>query len=116
MAPIAKAGRVRALATTGRKRSEVMPGTPTVSEAGVPGYEAVIWLGFMAPKGTPAAVVERLNREITRAANAPEMREAWATQGAVPMAMGPEEFGRFLREDIDKWAKVVKVSGAKADQ
>ena len=116
MAPNVRAGRLKALGTSGLKRSSVLPEVPTVSEAGVPGYEAVIWLGFMAPKGTPQAVVERLNAEITKAANAPEMKQAWAAQGAVPMSMSPEEFGRFLREDIEKWAKVVQVSGAKADQ
>jgi tripartite-type tricarboxylate transporter receptor subunit TctC len=116
MAPNVRAGKLKALGTSGKSRSSVLPEVPTVSEAGVPGYDAVIWLGFMAPKGTPAPVVERLNREITRAADAPEMREAWASQGAVPMSMGVEEFGRFMREDIEKWARVVKVSGAKSDQ
>src|SRR5437870_2462705 len=104
MAPNVRAGKLKALGTSGLSRSTVLPEVPTVAEAGVPGYEAVIWLGFMAPKGTPATVVERLNREITRAANAPAMREAWATQGAVPMSMSAEEFGRFLRDDIEKWA------------
>ena len=116
MAPNVRAGKLKALGTSGKVRSTVLPEVPTISEAGVPGYEAVIWLGFMAPKGTPEAVVEKLNREITRAANAPEMKAAWATQGAVPMSMTPDEFGRFLRQDIEKWAKVVKVSGARADQ
>jgi len=116
MAPNVRAGKLKALATSGLKRSMVLPEVPTVSEAGVPGYEAVIWRGFMAPKGTPPAVIERLNREITKAANSPEMREAWAAQGAVPMSMAPDEFGRFLRQDIDKWAKVVKISGARTDQ
>ena len=116
MAPNVRAGKLKALGTSGKVRSTVLPEVPTISEAGVPGYEAVIWLGFMAPKGTPEAVVEKLNREITKAANAPEMKAAWATQGAVPMSMTPDEFGRFLRADIDKWAKVVQVSGARADR
>ena len=116
MAPHVQAGKLRALGTSGKARSGVLPGTPTVSEAGVPGYEAVIWLGFMAPAGTPKAVVDRLNAEITRATAAPEMREAWAKQGATAMSMTPEEFARFMREDIEKWARIVKLSGARPDR
>jgi tripartite-type tricarboxylate transporter receptor subunit TctC len=116
MAPNVRAGKLKALGTSGKARSSVLPDVPTVSEAGVPGYEAVIWLGIMAPAGTPRAIVERLNSEITRAANAPEMKEAWARQGAVAMSMTPDEFGRYMREDIEKWARIVKISGAKPDQ
>ena len=116
MAPNVRAGKLKALGTSGKVRSTVLPEVPTVSEAGVPGYEAVIWLGIMAPAGTPRAIVERLNTEITRAANAPEMKDSWAKQGAVSMSMTPEEFGRFMREDIEKWARIVKISGAKPDQ
>jgi tripartite-type tricarboxylate transporter receptor subunit TctC len=116
MAPNVRAGKLKALATSGKVRSAVLPEVPTLAEAGVPGYEAVIWLGIMAPAGTPRPIVERLNAEITKATNSPEMREAWAKQGAVPMAMSPEEFERFLREDIEKWARIVKISGARADQ
>ena len=94
----------------------MLPEVPTLAEAGVPGYDAVIWLGIMAPAGTPRAIVERLNNEITRATNSPEMKEAWARQGAVAMSMTPDEFGRYMREDIDKWSRVVKISGAKPDQ
>ena len=112
MAPHVQAGKLRALATSGKARSGVLPGTPTVSEAGVAGYEAVIWLGLMAPAGTPKAIVDRLNAEITRATAAPEMREAWARQGETAMSMTPEEFARFMREDIEKWARIVKLSGA----
>lgn len=116
MAPNVKAGKLKALATSGKARSSVLPEVPTVAEAGVPGYEAVIWLGVMAPAGTPKAVVERLNAEITRAANAPEMKAAWSKQGAVAMSMTPDEFTRFVRQDIDKWAKIVEISGAKQDR
>jgi tripartite-type tricarboxylate transporter receptor subunit TctC len=116
MAPNVRAGKLKALGTSGRTRSSVLPEVPTVSEAGVPGYEAVIWLGIMAPAHTPKAIVDRLNAEITRATNAPETREAWAKQGATAMSMSPEEFGRFMREDIEKWARIVKVSGARADR
>jgi tripartite-type tricarboxylate transporter receptor subunit TctC len=116
MAPIAKTGRVRALATTGKKRSNVTPETPTVSEAGVAGYEATIWLGVMAPTGTPRPVIDRLNAEISKIASHPDVRKIWQEQGAVPMSMSPTEFDRYLNEDIAKWAKVVKFSGARPDQ
>jgi tripartite-type tricarboxylate transporter receptor subunit TctC len=107
------AGQVRALATTGEKRSPVLPDVPTVSEAGVPGYEATIWLGIMAPKGTPQEIVDRLNAEIARIIAKPSIREAWAKQGAVPMTMSPAAFDAFLRRDIDKWAKVIQQAGIK---
>jgi tripartite-type tricarboxylate transporter receptor subunit TctC len=115
MAPNVQAGQVRALGTTGRKRSTVLPDVPTVAEAGVPGYEATIWLGVMAPAGTPAAIVQKLNAEIVRVVDRPEVRQAWAQQGAEPLAMSPAEFDTFLRADIAKWAEVVKLSGAKVD-
>jgi tripartite-type tricarboxylate transporter receptor subunit TctC len=113
MAPLARGGQVRALATTGRQRSTLMPDTPTVGEAGVPGYEATIWLGIMAPAGTPAAVVAKLNAEINKVLARPDVKEAWAKQGAVPMSMSPTEFDAYLRADITKWADVVKRSGAR---
>jgi tripartite-type tricarboxylate transporter receptor subunit TctC len=116
MAPNVRAGKLRALGTSGKQRSNVLPEAPTIAEAGVPGYEAVIWLGIMAPAGTPKPIVERLNAEITRATNAPEMKEAWTRQGATALSMTPDEFGRYMREDIEKWARVVKISGAKPDQ
>jgi tripartite-type tricarboxylate transporter receptor subunit TctC len=106
-------GHVRALGTTGEKRSEILANVPTVAEAGVPGYEATIWLGLMAPAGTPQEIVDKLNTEIGKALAKPSIREAWAKQGAVPMTMTPTAFGAFLQHDIDKWAKVVQVSGAK---
>jgi tripartite-type tricarboxylate transporter receptor subunit TctC len=116
MAPHVQAGKLRALGTSGKARSSVLPGVPTVSEAGVPGYEAVIWLGIMAPAGTPKAIVDRLNAEITKATGSAEMKDAWARQGAVAMSMTPDEFARFMREDIEKWARIVKVSGAQPDR
>ena len=115
MAGNARAGKVHALGTTGNRRSPVMPETPTIAEAGVPGYEATIWLGLMAPAGTPRPILEKLNAEISKVVNAPEVKEAWAKQGAAPMAMTLEQFDKFLREDIVKWAKVVQISGAKVD-
>ncbi len=105
------AGEVRALATTGLQRSAVMPNVPTVNESGVPGYEATIWLGIMAPKDTPKEIVDRLNAEIAKIIAQPAIRDAWAKQGAVPMTMTPDQFGAFLTKDIDKWAKVIKTAG-----
>jgi tripartite-type tricarboxylate transporter receptor subunit TctC len=113
MATNAKAGQVRALGTTGLKRSELTPDIPTVAEAGVPGYEATIWLGVMAPAGTPKEIVDKLNKGINAVISRPDIKEAWAKQGAVPMVMTPTEFDKYLRDDIAKWANVVKVSGAK---
>ena len=111
-----KAGKVRALATSGKVRSSVMPGVPTLDEAGVPGYEAVIWLGLIAPKGTPPAIVSRLNAEITKIVARPDVQAEWAKQGAVPMTMTPDAFGRYLADDIVKWERIVKISGARADR
>src|SRR6266508_3321337 len=115
MAQLAQAGKVRAIATSGTTRSAIMPDVPTVSEAGVPGYESVIWLGLMAPAATPKPIIERLNSEIQKIASLPDVKEAWAKQGAVPMHMTPAEFGKFIEQDVQKWAKVVKISGAKVD-
>jgi tripartite-type tricarboxylate transporter receptor subunit TctC len=106
-----KAGQVRALGTSASKRSTVLPDVPTITEAGVPGYESTIWLGIMAPAGTPKVIVDKLNAEINKAINRPDVKEAWDKQGAVPMVMSPAEFDAYLRKDIDKWAQVVKAAG-----
>jgi tripartite-type tricarboxylate transporter receptor subunit TctC len=108
MAKQAEAGKVRAIATSGRVRSAITPNLPTIAEAGVPGYEAVIWLGLMAPAGTPKPVIDRLNAEVQKLLAQPDVKADWAKQGAVPMQMSPDEFGKFLAQDIEKWAKVVK--------
>ncbi len=110
-----KAGKVKALATTGKTRSATLPDVPTVSEAGVPGYEATIWLGLMAPKGTPAAIVNRLNAEVAKITANPEVRRAWTAQGTTAMTMSVDEFTRYMTEDIAKWAEIVKISGAKVE-
>jgi len=115
MAPNVRAGKLKAMGTTGKKRSSVLPEVPTIDEAGVPGYEAGIWLGLMAPAGTPHAVLERLNTEVNKIISAPEVREAWNKQGAVPMGMSIEDFGKFMRAEIAKWAPVVKATGMKVD-
>jgi tripartite-type tricarboxylate transporter receptor subunit TctC len=111
-----KAGKVRALATSGKARSSVMPDVPTLAEAGVPGYEAVIWLGLIAPRNTPAPIVNRLNAEITKIVARPDVQSDWAKQGAVAMVMTPDAFERFLADDIVKWERIVKLSGARADR
>jgi len=115
MGPNARAGKVRALATSGKTRSNVMPELPTVAEAGVPGYEATIWLGVVAPKGTPKAIVDRLNAEITKVTTSPEVKAAWAKQGASPLVMNPAEFEQYLIGDIAKWRKVITDAGIKLD-
>jgi tripartite-type tricarboxylate transporter receptor subunit TctC len=108
MAPNVNQGQVRALATTGRARSSVLPDVPTAEQAGLEGYEATIWLGLMAPNGTPKPVIDQLNAAINAAIKRPEIVKLWADQGASPMSMTPEEFDKFLRGDIVKWAEVVK--------
>ncbi|HUQ75891.1 MAG TPA: tripartite tricarboxylate transporter substrate binding protein [Burkholderiales bacterium] len=109
------AGKLKALGTTGKARSAVTPNIPTLAEAGIPGYEATIWLGLMAPAATPRPVLERLSGAVNKIINAPDVKENWSKQGAVPMGMTPDEFGKFVREDVTKWAKLVKDTGMKVD-
>jgi tripartite-type tricarboxylate transporter receptor subunit TctC len=111
MAPVAKEGKVRALATTGLTRSSDLP---TVAET-VPNYEATIWLGLMAPKGTPQAIVDKLNAEVRKIVAQPDVKAAWVKQGAAPMSMTPSEFTAYLNKDIAKWATIVKASGIKPE-
>jgi tripartite-type tricarboxylate transporter receptor subunit TctC len=115
MATLSRDGKVRALASTGLTRSNNLPDLATVHESGVPRFEASIWLGLMAPKGTPADVLSKLNAEVRKIVNNPEVKAAWAKQGAVPMSMSVPEFDQYLNADIAKWANIVKVSGAKPD-
>jgi tripartite-type tricarboxylate transporter receptor subunit TctC len=114
MAVMSREGKVRALAGTGLARSANLPDMPTVAET-LPKFEATIWLGLMAPKGTPAEVVNKLNAEVRKIVNNPEVKAAWAKQGAVPMSMTVSEFDQYLNADIAKWANIVKISGAKPD-
>ena len=93
-----------------------MPEVPTIAEAGVPGYETTIWLGVMAPAGTPKAIVDKLNAEISKVVSRPETKAAWAKQGAEPLVMNPAEFDAYLRADIVKWANVIKKAGIKPVQ
>ena len=110
-----KAGKVKALATSGRTRSDVLPDVPTLSEAGLPGYEATIWLGLMAPRGRPQEVVNKLNEAVGKIVGTPEQKQQWSKQGAVPMVMNPTAFTRYLNEDIAKWATVIKTANIKLD-
>ena len=110
-----KAGKVRAIATTGRQRSEVLPDVPTLSEAGVPGYEATIWVGLMAPKGTPKEVVDRLNQAVSKIASQADVRQQWGKQGAVPMVMNPAVFDKYIQDDVAKWAQVIRAANIKMD-
>ena len=97
-------------------RSPVLPDVPTIAEAGVPKYEATIWLGLMAPKATPAQIVNRLNAEVSRIVGLPETARAWTAQGATPMVMNVAQFTSYVQGDIAKWANIVKISGAKPEQ
>lgn len=113
--PQARAGKLRALATTGDKRTAAAPDLPTIAETGLPGYEVFVWFGMLAPAGTPSAVISRLHTELARIIGLPEIRERWAALGAEPVRSAPAEFAAFLKADVVKWAKVVRDSGAKID-
>ena len=113
--PYVQSGQLRALAVTTAQRSPTLPDVPTVSEAGVRGYESNNWVGVFAPVGTPPAIVARLNAEITRVQSTPEMKARLMGQGAEFTAMTPEQFGAFHRAEVAKWGKVIKDSGARLD-
>jgi tripartite-type tricarboxylate transporter receptor subunit TctC len=115
MAPNVRAGKLKGFGTSGRERSSALPEVPTVAEAGVPGYESTIWLGIMAPAGTPKPIIDRLNAEITKVTSRADVREAWSKRGATAMSMTPEQFGQYMRGDIAKWAKVIASAGIKRD-
>ncbi|MEK6592672.1 MAG: tripartite tricarboxylate transporter substrate binding protein [Pseudomonadota bacterium] len=113
--PQVKAGKLRAIAVTGAKRSPLLPEVPTVSEAGLPGFDVSSWYGVFAPMGLPRDLVTKLNGDIVAILGEADLKERLASLGAEPMPMSPEDFGHFVREEVAKWAKVVKESGAKAD-
>ena len=108
--PMIKAGKVKALATSGLKRSSQLPDVPTMAEAGVPGYELDVWYGLFAPRGTPKAVIAKIAADAIRIMQAPDMRERWNAVGVEPAGTAPAEFSRQFRTEIDKWAKVVKAA------
>jgi tripartite-type tricarboxylate transporter receptor subunit TctC len=109
--PQVDAGRVRALAITGPRRIDALPGVPPVAEAGVPGYEAMQWYGLLAPAGTSAAIVERLNAEALKALRSAEMKERLAADGAEPLGGSPAEFAALIRRELDKWTRVARAAG-----
>jgi tripartite-type tricarboxylate transporter receptor subunit TctC len=110
-----KAGKVKAVGATGKVRSDVLPDVPTLNESGVSGYEATIWLGIMAPKGTPKAVVDKLNEAVSKISSQTDIKQQWAKQGAVPLVMNPVAFDKYLQDDIAKWAGVIKSANIKLD-
>ena len=113
--PYIKSGRLRAIAITSASRYPGLPELPTVAESGVPGYEASAWFGVVVPAATPREIIVRLNSEINRAVNLPDMKERFAQQGAIPAPGTPEDFTAWIRSEIAKWGKVVKVSGARVE-
>jgi len=111
----ARDGRLRALAVTGAKRAPATPDIPTVAESGIPGFDVTTWNGVSAPARTPRAIVDRLNGEIVRALNAPDLRERLMSQGADPIGNTPEQYTAFIQNEITKWAKVIQAAGIKGE-
>jgi tripartite-type tricarboxylate transporter receptor subunit TctC len=110
MTPMIKAGLVRALGTSGKHRSPTLPDVPTIAEAGIPGFNASLWVGFMAPAATPQPIVDKLNHEITKILARPDIKEAWEKTGATPIVMTQPEFKSFMDAQIAKWADVIKAN------
>ncbi len=110
--PHMKSGRLMALAVTTARRSSHLPDVPTIAEAGVPGYEAIVWVGLLAPAQTPREIVVKLNAEIAKVLRAPDVKELLASSGVDPAPTSPEEFGTYLKSEFDKWGNVVRESGA----
>jgi len=108
VAPLIKSGLVRALGTSGTTRSPILPDVPTIAEAGVPGFHATLWVGFMAPAHTPQPIVDLLNRTITAILQRPDIKASWEKQGATPLVMSQPEFQNFMAAEVLKWAKVIK--------
>ena len=110
MAPQIKAGMVRALGTSGTTRSPILPDVPTMAEAGVPGFNATLWVGFMAPAGTPKPIIDKLHDEITKILRRPDIKQAWEKTGATPIVMTQPEFKSFMDAQVAKWAEVIKTN------
>ena len=113
--PHVKAGRLRALAATGEKRSPSLPDLPTVAEAGVPGFEVSTWGGVLAPAGTPKSIITKLHGELKRILQLPEVKERLAAIDFEPVGNAPDEFGMFIRKEVARWGKVVRDAGIKPD-
>jgi tripartite-type tricarboxylate transporter receptor subunit TctC len=105
-----ESGLLKALGTSGKVRSPILPHVPTIAEAGIPGYDATIWMGVMAPAGTPRPIVDLLNREINKILTRPDIQESWKRQGANTMMMSPEEFGAYVQSEIERWGKLIKAN------
>ena len=114
MSEYVKSNQVKAMGTSGLSRSSILPGVPTIAESGVPKFETSIWLGLMAPAGTPKEIVDTLNKAIVKIQRNPEVVELWAKQGATPLIINPAAFTNYLNADIQKWAHIVKTAGIKA--
>jgi tripartite-type tricarboxylate transporter receptor subunit TctC len=110
MAPQIKAGMVRALGTSGKSRSPILPDVPTMAEAGVSGFNATLWVGFMAPAGTPKPIIDKLHDEITKILRRPDIKQAWEKTGATPIVMTQPEFKSFMEAQVAKWAEVIKTN------
>jgi tripartite-type tricarboxylate transporter receptor subunit TctC len=113
--PHTRAGRLRSLAITSLERSKVMPEVPTMSEAGVQGFEVISWYGLLSPAGTPREIVQRLNAEVNRSIREPDALERLASFGADPVDSTPDSFGAFISRELAKWSKVVQAAGLKID-
>jgi tripartite-type tricarboxylate transporter receptor subunit TctC len=113
--PFVKAGKLKAIAVTTGTRSSLLPNVPTIAESGLPGYEASNWYGFLAPAKTPPDIIDRLNREMVKVLQSPEVKDKLAGLGAEPVGNSPQAFGELIRTDAAKWKKIVAETGAKAD-
>lgn len=110
-----KAGQIKALAAIGQRRMAALPDVPTFAEEGIAGYESAFWFGLNAPAATPAPIIARLNQEMVRVLALPEVRAQLLAQGIEPVSSSSESFGAFIRQDVEKWARVVKASGVRAE-
>ena len=113
--PHVRAGRVNALGVTGTKRVPSAPNIPTIAEAGVPGYEVPVWYGYLAPRGTPRAIIDKVHAGVARAMASADVRERYLSEGGDATVRGPAEFAALIRSDLPKWAKVVKEAGVRID-
>src|SRR6202043_878246 len=116
MLPQIKAGKLKALGVGSAHRIAALPDVPTISEAGVPGYEVTNWWGIVVPAGTPRSIIDRLNKDLTAVVESSETKKRFEPEGAEPLSMSPDEFGRFIAAEAVKWARVVKEAGIRAEE